>query len=358
MVRSFEELESILGITPITVTFGGIFPYSEVLDKYRDTSMCSKIQCFVTQAKELEIKDFSSMTIQKLGMLAEGNDLILAYFIIDPFVVHLFFYPSCPTMQWMGLFKEHTTRRVFFDYIKTYRQTRVYEPTKHTSICMQLFNNMCPNDWETTILPLNNKYLMVRSTSDFSKQNLMIYRLDFPGFYPVSYDLKYYPDLFNHIELKVEDTVFTGTTFNTLWDGKENTESSSLISTSTKNKKSLLDSERGVLQVLDFTKYTRSYYNIPKFNVKKNCCIVKKLSDTLLLLNNGWVWNVENNTFKNTLHLFQNQDLKFLQMSTTQHWVVISPIKGFVELITPEDFIEVIKEIPEVYPEFLNVVNS
>lgn len=357
MARSASELESILGIIPIEVTMGGVIPYTEILNTYKETPLGDKIQNFVTQAKELKFVEFSFRTIQKLGLLAESYDLILAYFILDPFKVHLFFHPICTTEQWMALFKEHTTRRVFFDYIKTYKQTRVYEPISIKSICTQLLNTMCPNDWSTSILPLNDKYLMVRVTSDFSEQSIMIYKIDFPGFLPVKYELDFYPNQFNRIELKVEDTVFVGPTFTSLWDGKES-ECSPIISVSNKMNKYLLDAEKGILQVLNFNKFTRSYYVIPKFSVKKNCCILKKLTEKLLLLNNGWVWNTENNTFKNTLHLFQNQDLKILSMSATTFWVVISPIKGFVELLTPEDFVEVVKDIPDVFPELINVVKS
>ena len=79
------------------------------------------------------------------------------------------------------------------------------------------------------------------------------------------------------------------------------------------------------------------------------------MPDNNLLLNNGWVWNTEKNTFKNISTLLPNQDIKILNLSASSKWVVLSPQRGFIELLEEWDFVKLLDSIPETVMELNNI---
>lgn len=353
MVNSFEELEQLLGITPVNTEWGREFPFDAVMNVYKSSQIGKRILAFIKKAKGFGLNTLSFVTIHKLGMLADSEGLILAYFVTSPTHVHLFFYPQCTTDKWMSQFKEHTTRRMFFDYIRTYKQTKTYEPLPN-SLCYQILNTMVPSEWNLSSMALGDKYILSKITSDFEPTKLKVYKITDDGLVDVDYTVKYHPTTYNHIELHVENNVFIGTSFTLLWDGVESVETSDLEA-STDTQKMILNPETGIVQVFDYAKFERRFYTIPKFGVKKNCCIIRKLPDNNLLLNNGWVWNTEKNTFKNISTLLPNQDIKILNLSSSSKWVVLSPQRGFIELLEEWDFVKLLDSIPETVMELNNI---
>lgn len=358
MVNSFEELEQLKGLIPVTIEWGGVIPFETIIKEYSRTGMLKDIQSFVKESKELKLNVFSSATIQKLGLIAESNNLILAYFIVDALNVHLIFYPLCPTDEWLSLFKDVTFRRTFFNYIHTYKQTKVFEPYPNTDY-YQLINVMLPNDWSTDIITLNKQYILTRITSDFEQPIISVYKVGKTGLTKVNHTINFHKNLFNHIELIVEDTVFTGSSFSTLWDGVEKNKDSILTYSSSNNKlKYSLDTDQCIVQVVDYLKFERRFYSIPRFVQTKSIEIIKEFSDNSILLNNGFIWYRDTNEFKNVHAAFPNIDIKILNTSANSDYVIISRIKGGIEFLSIHDFKVLLDITPSVELELLNTLKS
>lgn len=343
MANSLNELKQTLNIKTISVEWNDSFPDYMLKSTYIDTPIYNDVlELQSTLSEEYHRIKITRKGLYRLGLLAEMHNLELAYFVIDAINIELFFYPKLEsTKQWLEIFKEHLTRRQFFNLVKSYNTIKQYNSMFEMASYFQLTSPERPlNYGKPNVIKLNNDYILIQYPNDVFSPTYRVIKpgLKFEQFRP---SINYDNTTFDCITLDVDDKHFTGDSIKHLWDGNEKTINK--IEIKHKDTKQTLDAQEGLLTIIkdDIIKNERNIIrDIPIEKFKRDATTKIILDKTFkdkraILLSNGFIWYVDEYRFFNIKNIkgFENLNTDLFSMSSEKKGIILSLDENSIECV-------------------------
>lgn len=362
MIKSFDELKKLINIKTIRVEWNNFVSASNIKNLYIDSDISFYNPSIPPEDREIIAKKenynqrlarlesaISNQTIPtnrrslyQLGVIAENYDLILAYFVVSPTDIELFFFPKFENNRdWFDMFKNLVTRRQFFNLVKSYKTIKNTYSVFDNSIFYQLFSpeqpDYCSN---VAISKLNNDYVLVQYKLDIDKPVYRIVKFgkELKTFVP---DI-YYNNTLEGITLKVDGHIFSGDSVKHLWDG--NPKEKNTIEIEFNKFYYNLDTENSTLYICDTNdELYKEELQIEKFKKDPYAFIVldRTINHTrMIVLSNGFLWNVNHDKFFNLANnpALTGLNTEIFSMSSTERGVFLCFDGNGVEQVPVEAF--------------------
>lgn len=344
MANSLNELKQTLNIKTISVEWNDNFPDYMLKSTYIDTPIYNDIlELQNTISEECHRIKITRKGLYRLGILAEMHNLELAYFVIDAINIELFFYQKLEsTKQWLEIFKEHLTRRQFFNLVKSYNTIKQYNSMFEMSSYFQLTSPERPlNFGKPNVIKLNNEYILIQYPNDVFSPTYRVIKpgIKFEQFRPT---INYNNNSFDCITLDVDNKHFIGDSIKHLWDGIQKEQNNNIIQINHNKMIHTLNTEDATLtiELVDKQNNNTSKHitTLEKFRKDNNTKIIldKTYKDKrIILLSNGYVWNVDEFKFINlkSIKEFENLNLILFNMSSEEKGIILSLDENSIECV-------------------------
>jgi len=366
MVKSFDEVKSILNIKTLKVEWNDTIPSADFKKLCADKDI-KFYNPYINQIETISKKEIYNQSLSKLekalsnqsipvnrralyqlGVLAENFDLLLTYFVINPTTIEMFFYPKMENIkEWFEMFKSLVTRRQFFNLVKSYKTIKNTDSVFSNSCFYQISSPEQPDYCSNVYFSkLNNDYIVVQYKLDIDKPVYRVIKLgkEFKTLVPeVVYD-----GSLEGITLTVEGKKFVGDSIKHLWNGVDKVKKN--IEIEFNKFYYSLDTDNAILYIDDGEdgKYNEEI-QIEKFKKDLYAYIVldRTINHTrMIVLSNGYVWNVNHDKFFN---LAGNPALiglntEVFSMSSEEKGVFLCFDGNSVERVPVEDFDKILVE--------------
>lgn len=337
MIETINELKETLNLKTIQADWNDNFPLYMLDSTYRGTNIHQNILALESELHEQGTIKITRQGLYKVGLLAEIHNLIFAYIITDATTIEFFFYQKIQTNEWLDIFKQHLSRKQFFNTIKSYKNIKPYTSMFDVSTYYQLCAPDTPPSYnKTTITKINNDYILIQYNHDYFAPTYRVVKIgkQFEMFKPV---LTYKYNAFDSLTLKV--------------DGKEfKTDSTKRFIYETEKEKKLithfdgvntyyhLDPETAELKIISKDDGFEQTIQIEKFKRDPHTKVIlakEYKNKQLILLSNGFVWNVQEDSFTNlkTIEGLEDLNTEILSMSSKEKGIVLSLDPNSIELV-------------------------
>ena len=350
MCNTFEELKTALNIKTIRCSWNDEFPRFMLETTYNGCDIDSdvrKLSCLLYD-NNMSVK-ITRNGLRKLGVAAELCNLITAYFVCDETYIELFFYPKMATNEWLAVFKQHLTRRQFFNFVKSYKTLKAYNCFSNSSSYYQLIAPDLPPDTSVNVVKLNDEYILLQYLNDvFSPK----YKVVKPGFKFKAFDasLSYKDGFFNSIELMFDNKVFKGDSIRHLYDGTVKQKSSITVDIKDDNGFNVRYELLPEMATLD--KYVEneegnytfdSQIVIEKFRRNAYARIILDKNykgKRIIVLSNGMVWYPDEEKFVSIRSIkgLENLDFEVFEMSNRENGVFLKLDENSIECVPIVEF--------------------
>ena len=126
MSSSIKEIVNKLNFKTVIAEINKPLPFNEIKELYKGTEISDGISNFIKKCVEEKYYNapLTRSLINELGIISEECGIKIGYYNKDNEQMVLFFCPNLRTDEWMMMFKQVSTRRQFFDFIHTFKNTK------------------------------------------------------------------------------------------------------------------------------------------------------------------------------------------------------------------------------------------
>lgn len=343
MANSINELKKALNLTTVRVKWNDPFPFNELIDLNKDNPVLNeRIERFSAQISmhRLDNSCVNKKDLTKIGTIADACDITLAYFVTTPLAIDIFFYEKMETEDWLAMFKTHCTRRQFFKLVYTLRNIKYLADDFALANYYQMISPSLPLGYSAAAKRIDDDYIIVSYTHDVESPILRVIKIKDNGFETLIPEIHCDLNEFNSITLKFDGKTYSGDSIKTLFDGKEKEYGESTVCTAFNDEFHILDAENGTVQIQSLTGNhdNDDYFSIEKFRKTTKISVileVKRNNKKALLLNNGYIWFLHDDTFKDILSIsgLEHLNLDIFMMSSVKKGIVLSRDTNSIELV-------------------------
>jgi hypothetical protein len=337
MANSINEMKEALNIKTVRSEWNDLFPKDELLAINKENRVMSrKIKKFYEKLDRhnLSVCRVNRRDLCNIGQIADECDLILAYIVSEPIAIELFFWDKMETTDWLAQFKPHCTRRQFFSMVQTLKNIKPASSEFTLSQYYQLISPNVPIGYTATATKLDNDHIIVAYRHDVAKPIFRVIEIAEDGFKSFVPEIRVDLDLFDSIELSFNGKTYRGDSIKTLWDGNEHGHNDAdTISAEFNGKTHILNTATGTIEFS-----YEEFFEIEKFRRGKNIEIILEVNrhnKKALLLSNGFVWILHNDTFYDIRSFsgLEQINLDFFAMSSQRKGIVFSRDLNSIELV-------------------------
>ena len=339
MATSIREIKDILNIKSVRAEWNDPFPRDQLLSvNSDDPSLCDKIKKFYAQIDKhnLSVCYVTRRDLCIICQIADACDIMLAYIVTEPTAIELFFWHRMETVDWLAQFKPLCTRRQFFALVQTLKNIKPASCEFTLSQYYQLVSPNLPFGYTTNTVKLDKDHLIVVYRHDVLSPIFRVVEISNNGFKSFTPEIKTNMESFESIILEFNGKTYRGDSLKTLWDGNERGyEDRNTISIEYGGKTHILNTVEGTVE---FSDNDGDFFEIEKFRRAKNIDIILEVNrhnKKAVLLSNGFVWILHNDTFCD-VRSFSGLDqlnLDLFSMSSLEKGIVISRDANSIELV-------------------------